>query len=452
MSFVAAIRGRLQSKLSRNVGSTLIAQGASWVAALVVTFYLPAYFGVEGIGMFTLAAAFAGVLAVIVNFGTSTVLVREIARYPERTADLVRSALVLRLFLGVAMTALGTAATYLLGYDSDVRLLIIISVAAGCFGQIGDVWASALRGREEFPKQNAAALAEKLIVSGASIGLVFLHAPLWAFAALYFAGYAVSGTLCWRWLRALPTVSAERSESGATDKPPVSDLRNLAVAGTPFVAALLFVSIYGDGSSALLMSKLTTLTAIGWFGFAKRIVGAAHMVPVAIAGALLPVLSRLHAENKTEEFARTVRRMAGGMLLCALPFAVLLLGAPQWIIQLLHYPKEFEGALPVLRLSGAVMVLWFLQQAIGTALIACDRQVVFGRATAIAALLAFPVCGVCIWAGERFLHDGAVGAMAGDALLEAFLLVSYTLALPKGTLFSRSASGGVPDASPKVAA
>ncbi|MBC8140092.1 MAG: oligosaccharide flippase family protein, partial [Armatimonadetes bacterium] len=389
---------------------------------------------------------------VLVNFGTSTVLVREIARHPERTTDLVRTALIMRLCLGAGIILLGAAVTYLLDDDRDVRLLIIISVAAGCVGQIGDVFASALRGREEFPKQNAAALAEKLLVSGASIALVFLHAPLWAFAAVYIAGGAVSGILCWRWLDALPAIRAGRAGDSTTGAAPGTDLRALAVAGMPFVAAMLFVSIYSDGSSALLIKKLSTDEALGCFGFAKRIVGAAHVVPVAIAGALLPVLSRLHAEGKNEEFARTVRRMVGGMVLCALPFAVLLIGAPQWILQLLHYPDGFVKALPVLRLSGGVMVLWFLQQAIGTALIACDQQVVFGRATGIAALLAFPVCGVCIWAGEHFFRDGAVGALVGDAILEAFLLTSYTLALPRGTLFPRATPGAASDTAPKVAA
>ncbi len=452
MSVVAAIRGRFQSRLGRNVGSTLIAQGVSWVAAFVLAFYLPAYFGLEGMGNFTLAAAFAAMSSVVINFGTSNVLVREIARHPERTADLVRTALVLRLCLGVGVTLLGAAVAYFLGYSSDVRLLIIICVATGGAGQICDVLASALRGREEFPKQNAAALAEKLVVSGASIGLVFLHAPLWAFAALYFAGYAVSGTLCWRWLNDLPIPNAPPTPAGTGSGTPGTDWRNLAVAGMPFVAAMLFVSIYGDGSSVLLMSKLSTKEAMGCFGVAKRIVGAAHMVPVAIAGALLPVLSRLHAEGKRAEFARTVRRMAGGMLLCALPFAFLLIGAPQWILGLLRYPQEFAATLPVLRLSGAVMVLWFLQQAMGTALIACDRQAVFGRVTAIAALLAFPVCGTCIFAGEHFLRDGAVGAMAGDAALEVFMLTAYTLALPPGTLFSRTRTGATADISPKVVA
>ncbi|MBC8142443.1 MAG: oligosaccharide flippase family protein, partial [Armatimonadetes bacterium] len=131
MSFVATIRDRFASKFSRNVGSTLIAQGVSWVAALVLALYLPGYFGVKGMGHFTLAAAVAGMLTVLVNFGTSTVLVREIARHPERTTDLVRTALIMRLCLGAGVILLGAAVTYLLDDDRDVRLLIIISVAAG---------------------------------------------------------------------------------------------------------------------------------------------------------------------------------------------------------------------------------------------------------------------------------------------------------------------------------
>lgn len=489
MNLFAIIKSKLGAKLGRNVGSTLAAQGISWAAALAVTFFLPAYLGDTGLGTLTLATTFAGTLGVLINFGVSTVLVREIARRPENTFALIKTAFLLRVALGFAVTIVGIGAVYALGYAPDLRFLVILCLLTTVTGQFSDILQSALRGLEEFPAQNAAVLAEKLFVSGATIALVYAKAPIWSFIGLYFAGAAISSAICWRTLSVwkakhtvrtiFPEADTEklpadplfpknesdsfgnndyfpRSDSDSLEKTglpigktlltggkneqtgvasPVSTMRNLALAGLPFVAAMFFVSVYGDGSAALLMEELSTREAIGWFGFAKRIAGAAQMIPVAVAGALLPVLSRLHSEGKTDEFAQIVRKMTVGMLVLALPFTVGLILAPGVILDILHYPPGYQNSIPVLRVTGAAMILWFLQQAIGTALIACDRQITFSRVTGIAALLAFPVSGAAIYLTERFMSNGAVGAVAAHALLEAYMLISYAIALPKGTLW-----------------
>lgn len=414
----------MRGKLQRNVGSTLISQIISWAMTIGVTFYLPGYLGERNLGSLTLAIAFAGTLGVFVNFGTSTVLVQDIARYPHRAQELVRTSLILRSSMGALMLVIGLFVARFLGYGNDLRLLISLMLIATIFAQITETFQSALRGLEEFPKQNAAALADKLTFSILTIALVFLKAPLWQFAAVYLLGTTVSATLAGRafWRTPLPPVPQQQTEQTKT-------VKGLAIASLPFLTSRLFIAIYGDGSSALLMSKLSTLEAIGWFGLAKRFTGAAQMIPVAIATAMLPVLTRMHHAGDRTGFARMVWRMIGIILIAALPISLILLIFPTTILQVLHYPAGFAGSIPVLRLAGCVLFLWFLQQAVGTALIAAGKQITFGYVTGIAALIAFPVCGGCIWAGQRFLHNGAIGAMLGDAVLEGFMLICYTRAL-----------------------
>lgn len=413
----------LRGKFGRNVGSTLLTQALSWAMTLGVALYLPGYLGEKNLGTLTLATAFGGTLGVLVNGGTSTVLVREIAKTPGRVRELVRTALVLRAVAGLAVLMLGTGATVVLGYSDDVRLVLLLALIATVAGQTAEPLHAALRGLEEFPRQNRAALAEKVALSVSTAALVYAQAPLWSFVAVYLLGTVLSATLAWRAL--LPFMHG----GGEGSDVPAGRYRSLAVAGLPFLASMVFVSIYGDGSSALLMSKLSTLEAIGWFGLAKRFAGAAQMVPVAVAGAMLPIMTRLHHSGDHDGYLRTVRQMIVLLLVCAFPLALILVVFPEYLLRLLHYPPGFAGSIPVLRLTGCVLALWFAQQAVGTALIAAGKQAIFGKVTAIAALLAFPLCGACIWAGERFMNNGAFGAMAADALLELFLLTCYSRVL-----------------------
>ncbi|MBC8135426.1 MAG: oligosaccharide flippase family protein [Fibrella sp.] len=418
----------LRGKFGRNVGSTLLTQALTWAMTMGVTLFLPSYLGEKNLGTLTLAAAFAGSLAVFVNFGTSTVLVREIARTPERVGELVRAALVLRCLLGLLVLTIGTGATFLLGYTDSVRLVIVIALVANVAGNVTEPLQAALRGLEEFPKQNASALAEKIAFSVGTIALVYVKAPLWSFVAVYLIGTVISTTLAWRTLRPFLPDTPPASDG---DPPPkwYAGCRDLAVAGLPFLSSMVFISIYGDGSSVLLMSKLSTLESIAWFGLAKRFAGTAQMIPVAIAAAMLPILTRQHHAGDRTGYTQTVCRMLVLILVCLLPIALVLIVLPELMLRVLHYPAGFAGSVPVLKLTGCVLILWFAQQAVGTALVAAGKQAIFGKATAVAAILAFPVCGACIWAGEHFMKNGAFGAVAAGALLELFLLVCYTRVL-----------------------
>ena len=413
-----------QGKLRRNVAVTFATQMISWGLAVGVTFFLPGYLGDKNLGILTLSVAFAATLGAFISFGTSTVLVQQVARTPHRARELVSTSLRLRTAIGVTLFALGMLGTLVLDYTPEIRNLIALLLAAQVLGQVMETYQSALAGLEAFVHQSSAALAEKLSFSVVTIALVLLKAPLWNFAAVYLLGSCVSALVAGR---AFKRVAASLPPAPA--EVPPAEMIALAKTGVPFLTMKLFAVIYGDGSSAVLMSKLSTLQSIGWFGLAKRFSGAALMVPLSIGTALLPRLSRLHHDGDRTGFARLAWQAIGVTFAAAMPVALVLVFLPRQLMTFLRYPAGFAGAVPVMQLSGSVLFLWFVQQALASTLIAAGKQKWFAIITGTAAVIAFPVTGACIWAGERYLQNGAVGAMAGDAILEFVMLTLYFRAL-----------------------
>ena len=424
-----------QGRLRRNVAVTMTTQLLSWGLAVGVTFFLPRYLGEKNLGILTLAIAFAATLGAFVSFGTSMVLVQHVAREPHRARELVRTSLRLRSAIGVTLFALGMLGTWVLGYTPDIRNLIALLLAAQVLGQVTETYQAALSGLEAFMHQSSAALAEKLTFSVGTISLVLLEAPLWNFAAIYLLGSCVSALVAGR---AFKRISATLPASPADAMP--EEMIGFAKLGVPFLTMKLFAVIYGDGSSAVLMSKLSTLQSIGWFGLAKRFSGAALMVPLSIGTALMPRLTRLHHDGDRLGFARLAWQTIGVTFAASLPVTLVLVFLPRQLMAFLRYPAGFAGAVPVLQLSGSVLFLWFVQQAVASALIAAGKQKWFAIVTGTAAVIAFPVTGACIWAGERYLKNGAVGAMAGDAILEFVMLVLYFRALVPDLFPSRQAA------------
>ena len=417
------------ARVARNVLTTLAAQILSWAMSFGVMIVVTRYVGASGLGALTLAGSFAGVFGIGMALGTSTVLTRDIARDTGRTAALTLAALTLRVPLGLLCIGLGWGAAHVLGYPQALCLLIAVALAALGVAMLNDALAAALRGLQEVPRQNAAALADKAVLSALSVLLVSRHAPLWMLAGA--PGLSALAAL-------VINASAFRPYWKNVPWPARADLIALSRQGLPFLTTAVFIAVYGN-CDAVLMKQLSSLDAIGWYGLAKRLGGTTLFLPVALTGAMLPALSRAYGEDRAA-FEGAVQRMFNFVVICAVPFAAVLIMAPGRIIALVtNNMAGFAPAAPVLMILGAAIILWFLSQAAATALIASDRHAALSRITAWSALICIPVTGTLIWASQRLLHNGAVGAILGDALIEAYMVAAYLRALPRGFVAAGSA-------------
>jgi O-antigen/teichoic acid export membrane protein len=215
-------------------------------------------------------------------------------------------------------------------------------------------------------------------------------------------------------------------------KPVVAEMKDLVTQGWPFLSNAVFIAIYGQADT-LLLSKMGPMAPVGWYNLGKRLSGTTMVIPVAMTSALLPTLSRLYTEDR-QQFVSAVHRLFSLMMISVVPFASLLILGPRVILNLLHYGESFMPTVPVMIVLGYGIILWYVSVVAGTALIACDQQKMFSRVTGVSAAVCLPLCGACIWIGMRFFHNGAVGAVVSDVIIEACMVVFYLRALPRGSV------------------
>lgn len=411
------------ARVARNVLATLGTQILSWGLTFAVTFFLPRYVGDVGLGKLAFAASFVTVLGVVVPLGTSTLLVKEIARDGTRTGELLLAALCLRLPLAILMTGVAIGLVALLGYPPQTHLLVTVAALGMVVYTLNDALGAALQGQENMPRQSVGLLADKFLASGLTIFLILRHAPLWAIASVGIWTGLVS---------LLVNASAFRPLLPTLRLPDLGTIKTVARSGLPFLGYTVFQTLYGQ-TDPIVLSLVSNDATVGWYAAAFRLVGTAFFFPTALTMALLPTLSRLHGESQAQ-FRELARRMLGLVTVCALPVALTLLLLPEALIALLHYPEGFQHAVPVLRVGGVGVLLWFAGNALGTLIFASDGQGRMFHTSVAATLFGIPSCFLFASLGHRYLHNGAVGAIASDVLLEAFLLWAYVRLLPKGTL------------------
>lgn len=414
-------------RVARNVLVTLATQLISWGLTFAVMLYLPRYVGDTGLGNLAFASSFVLIFSVFVPLGTSTVLVREIARDHAQAGPLLTAALLLRLPLGLLMGALAVGIASLLHYSPLVQLLVVLGAVGMVVAAANDALASALQGQENLTRQSAAVLVEKFLASALTIALVLARAPLWTLAAAVL--FTATTSL-------LVNASAFRTLLPALRLPTVAEVRALALAGMPFMGWAVFRTLYSQ-TDPVILRFVTNAATVGWYAVAARLVGTSLFLPAAITTALLPTLSRLHRED-IAAFRPLVRRMLGLVMLFGIPLALVLMLVPDRLIALLHYPAGFANSVPVLRVGGLGVLLYYAAMVLGTAVIASDGQHKMMRASMIATAVSIPACFAGAFLAHLYWKNGAVGAALSDVLVECYLVYSYLRMLPARTFVGES--------------
>ena len=414
-------------RTAKNVLATLATQIISWGLTFAVTLFLPRYVGDAGLGKLTFASSLMTVFGVFIPLGTTTLLVKEIARDRSRTGELLPAALAIRIPLAIVMSAAAMGAVTLLGYPVQTRLLVLIGALAIFVSYINDAFSAALQGQENMPRQSVGVLVDRFLASGLTIFLIVRHAPLWALAAV----------AIWTCLASLVVnATAFRALLPTLRLPRWITIRNLALAGLPFMGYTVGQTLYGQ-ADPIVLSLLTSDRVVGWYAVAFKLIGTTMFLPTALTLSMLPTLSRLHRDS-AEGFRSLARRMLSLVILCGVPITIALLVVSDHLVALIYPGRGFAHSIPVLRVGGVGVLLWFVGNALGTTIFASDGQSRMFRTSVFACLLGIPACVLGVLLTDRLWHNGAVGAMASDVLLEAFLVCAYVRLLPKGTFGGES--------------
>jgi len=413
----------------RNILSTFATQIISWILTFAVMLYLPKYLGVDGMGKFAFAVSLVGLLSALVPLGTSSVLIRDISRDRSRTGELLLAALATRIPIGLAMTVLAIVIDHLLKCPPLTQTFILCLSFGIVLGAVNDALTAALQGQENIHRSSFAIIVERFLGSALTIVLVICRAPLWTLAAAGVFAVAIS---------LLVNLTAFRPLLPTLHFPKKATVTYISKAGLPFAGWLIFRTFYGQ-TDPIVLALITNDKTVGWYAVAVRLVGTTLILPGAISTTLLPTLTRLYHEN-LEEFQLLSRRMLALAILCGTPIAMAFLCVPDRMLNFMRFPGEFSGSIPVLRVSGIGVFFYYMAMILGTIIIAADGQKKMFRASVIATVTGIPACFLGAFITHRLWHNGAVGAIWSDVLLEVYLTAAYLRMAPARTFNNESLS------------
>lgn len=405
--------------LAQQVARNTAAQAAGKVAVLIIGAASIAittrYLGAEGYGSFALALAFVQMLGVFADLGVVTVVVREISREPERTGELVGSALTLRLLLGVAVVALAGLLSLVLPYSPDVRVAILIAGLPFLLGLATTSLWTIFQARLQMGRAAIADVAGRLAGLAALIAVVEADAGFEAVVATTAVAAAVTLAV---------TVASVRV------RPQARHWGALLAPAIPLGIALAVNELYFRADTFIL-SLFRPFEEVGYYTLAYRVFELLAVFPAIVMTSVFPLLSRFAGEQR-ELAARVLDATADVLVIVAAPVAAGGLVLAPEIARLLA-GDEFAGAATPLRLLLCAAGAAWVSGLLGYALIAADRR---------RAVLGLSVGALVVNVALNLALAPSYGADAAAAIA----LASELLLLAGGWLLVRRELGMTPRA------
>lgn len=320
--------------------------------------------GVDGVGRYFLAVSFTTIWSVFVDLGLANVLVREVAKFPEKAQKLLSNVLGLKVIFAVLTVIAVHVMARMLDYPDETRLMISIASVVMVLDSVHLVFYAVMRGFQNLKWEAVGVVSgQALTITLGSIFLVSgMPLPFLIVALLCGSTWNVAWSV-WMMRRHFRISVDFRLDS--------SIVRFFWQVTVPFALAGIFSRVYSYIDS-IMLSKLVSETAVGIYSVAYKVAFAFQFLPMAFAAAIYPAMSEYYVTSR-EKLGKLFYASLQYLLVIAVPLAFGVAGlARPFIVSV--YGEPFLGSVLPLQILIFSLIFAFLYWPAGSLLNACDRQ------------------------------------------------------------------------------
>jgi O-antigen/teichoic acid export membrane protein len=351
-------------KVVRNTAYLVTAFVGQKLLSFVYFMVIARTVGAEGAGRYFIAVTFTTLFSIFVDLGLANVLVREVAKFPEKAGALLSNVLGIKAILA-ALTVIAVQVTArLLDYPPETVLMISIASAVMALDSVHLVLYAVMRGFQNLKYEAVGVVSGQFITIVAGSAFLFLGKPLPFLVLALLLGS--SWNVLWSWFSVSRRFGLKAMFS--LDRSLVRFFWSVTI---PFALAGIFSRVYSY-IDTIMLSKMIDEASVGLYGVAYKIAFAFQFMPMAFAAAVYPAMSELYVKDRSK-LAALFMAATNYLLLIVAPLTVgIAVLAPEFV--LLLSGSEFAGSVAPLRYLMASLVFAFLYWPAGSLLNASDRQ------------------------------------------------------------------------------
>jgi PST family polysaccharide transporter len=339
-------------RILENMGWLMVDRVVRMGMGLVVGVWVARYLGPIQFGSLNFAAAFVALFGSATALGLEGIVVREVLHKAEDAHEILGTTLALRSAAGILAVGVSIAILMVIQpHDREALLLVSIfslTLVFQAFDTIDSFFQSQVRSKITVWAKNGAFL----VFAAVRVSLIYVKAPLWAFAAAMtgeialgaaglVVGYRLSGGKMFFW---------RSSKRRATQ---------LLQQSWPVIFSALAIMVYMR-LDMVMLKMMQGDFAVGLYAAATRVSEVWYFIPMAIVSSVSPAIMR--AKDDPELFYGRLRKLFSLMTLSACVIGSIVALASPTIIRVL-YSNSYSGAAPVLAVHVWASVFVFLGTA-----------------------------------------------------------------------------------------
>jgi len=352
-------------RIVKNVLAGGVAVGLGGLLQLGAVVLIARSVSVSDFGIYSFILAFAVFFQLLADSGLSNILMRELAKQPEKLSEILGAALSLIWTLSIAVELIILAIVPFLTFSLEVKLLMLAMGAAtlSLFHCAG--YGSALRSQEDNELHAIGFLIHKVLFCAfifiglrmglALVGIVFAHLIPNVLLCVYYRWVVVR-----RYARPKMRIDFPMWKYLLTNSIPVG--------------GATMVRLLAQQVDVMILSWLSDIRTVGLFSGPYRISMALRFIPQTLAIPLYPMYSRLAMNSETKDQLQTAYvRTVKFFVIAGFPVAALFLIFSSKLIALL-LGNKYQVALPAMQLLGVAFLPFFISSPFPFLLTALDKQ------------------------------------------------------------------------------
>jgi O-antigen/teichoic acid export membrane protein len=326
--------------LFRNISVVAVAQVITWTATFLFILAQARYLTPARFGELSLALSYAIVLGVVVDFGLSTKLARDVAQRPATAGDALGASLVVRACLWCLAMPLVWIGTLILGYQAELQATILILAASLFFGGFAESLSAYFQGREEFLFRSLGSIVQRGSAAVLGVAALAMGHGIIVVAIIYALSSVLHVLVMVPGMRRYPVSSMAIERARAVEM-----FRGAATLGCFWILSSIYYNV-----DMLILQRLAPPDNVAWYAAAYRLFNAAIMLMGLVLGTVLyPLLSRLAVESR-ETLRRAMERWFAFLLASGVFLALALVIAADQVVAFLYPAREYGEAATALRL------------------------------------------------------------------------------------------------------
>jgi PST family polysaccharide transporter len=364
---------RMRTRVLRNTAALLGGRGLSIVLSGAASVVLARYLGSTQLGEFGAIYAYATLFGWLATFGIDAIIAREASVNRDQAANILRTGAGLCALFAVGATVLSLVIAPFVGYKGQLHFLLLFAVMEMLL--LAPLRLYGVLFQVDLKQWYAAGinLFRQLLWFLLVVLLAWLQARLITVVVWRFIAATVESILIWSFsCRFLSQVSEARSNRAVF----------YITSAAPMAFSALLASIYMRIDQVMLHNMVSD-SALGQYVAAVRVSEMFEMLPAALIGSLVPILS-LSARDP-ELFRTYLDRTFRYFVVLACGICVAITAGAGLLVHIL-YGKQFTAATPLLSVLIWSEVGTFFGTVVVNAMVARNLQKYLLVPTAVGAL------------------------------------------------------------------